>query len=413
MKRHGKTGIPSSNQVSGENRNSQQNMGFTLVEVLVTMMVIALVSVPIIRAFVVTANVNLRARRTQNATDVAQNVSEYFSALSLEQLKATYTYGEDPDTGTLVFENIGDGVHVDDEGISYYNGQESEKFYVTVVLNPTEYSSLDGDGINDYIVPSLENLYGQENVTAFSQFTKYDNRIRNAFLVNKGIQAEYSDIKKTSTIHIQETPSGDNLDYTYYLTVTYTYCTHNGSDYVETSDSISYEFTLGTGTLSATEQAPDLYMVYGAFDIYDSNHISSFARDEIHILYQESGVQATDRPVNVFLIQQDVKHAWDSFKTVGIDPDNVFVSSYHRVSMGGVMDYTNNENTMVTLRSNIEGWPADLGLTVGTESMTTLYTMDVYIRYDEKDSNDPMQYFTETGADLSDIFTSVSTVKEE
>ena len=55
-------------------RSTQKNKGFSLVEVLVAMTVIALISIPLIRTFVISANYTRDARRLQNATDIAQNV---------------------------------------------------------------------------------------------------------------------------------------------------------------------------------------------------------------------------------------------------------------------------------------------------------------------------------------------------
>ena len=55
----------------------KQNKGFSLVEVLVTLAVICILSIPVIQNFISSSKTNMRARIIQNATDVAQSVSEY------------------------------------------------------------------------------------------------------------------------------------------------------------------------------------------------------------------------------------------------------------------------------------------------------------------------------------------------
>ncbi len=76
------------------------------------MLIIAIVSIPIIRSFVVTANVNHKAKRLQNATDVAQNISEYFAARPMDELLADFGDAGgslSPDKDMYVFKNIPDG----------------------------------------------------------------------------------------------------------------------------------------------------------------------------------------------------------------------------------------------------------------------------------------------------------------
>ena len=63
----------------------QSNKGFTLVEVLVAILVLSIILVPLLSAFVVSANTNAKARRTLRATTLAQNVMEELKAYSLEE----------------------------------------------------------------------------------------------------------------------------------------------------------------------------------------------------------------------------------------------------------------------------------------------------------------------------------------
>ena len=62
----------------------QSNKGFTLVEVLVAILILAIIVVPLLSAFVMSAKTNAKARQTLRATTLAQNVMEELKAYSLE-----------------------------------------------------------------------------------------------------------------------------------------------------------------------------------------------------------------------------------------------------------------------------------------------------------------------------------------
>ncbi len=65
--------------------NIKNNKGFTLIEVLLAIVILSLVSAPILRGFVVTANTSARARKIMEATDVAQLVVEEISAMTFDK----------------------------------------------------------------------------------------------------------------------------------------------------------------------------------------------------------------------------------------------------------------------------------------------------------------------------------------
>ncbi len=394
-------------------KQDKQNSGFSLVEVLVTMLVIAIISVPLLKTFVFTANVNQKSRRLSNATSTAQDVAEYFNAASLEALKLNYASEVTTlSNGALVFKNIGDGIHSED-GVPYYEGQEGEHFYITVILDPSDFTGNDESAVghvNEYIAPNISNINGTNSQTVFKQFTRYDGMVINNLKTKYnsalgGKTIDKSQIVKSSVITVSETKNGEKVDYSYNLTVKYTYVP-------DTRKYVSYDFVIGEGTIDAsTGYAPNLYMVYGAFDVYGSSY-SPFARDTIDVKYMSGHSEASswEKPVNAYLIQQNVYYGNNKSNVVSIVPDNVNISCYD----GGAVSGRNYDNTAGNFHmySNIEGWADDAGLTVGTETMTTLYTMNVYVRYDESDTTD-YTHIEDGTIELSDYFTSFSTVKEE
>ena len=160
----------------------KQNMGFSLVEVLVTLALISVLSIPLIQTFVNSARVNGKAKSMQNATDIAQSISEYFGAMPLDALKTAYKgkYTSMSD-GRIVFTNIGDGINKDSDGVDYYKGSDTEKFYVSVIVDPTGYSKADKTGMNDYIRPGINNLNENSSITCRSKLEQYDTNIVNTF----------------------------------------------------------------------------------------------------------------------------------------------------------------------------------------------------------------------------------------
>ncbi len=71
--------------------NVKDNNGFSLIEVLLAIVILSLVSAPILRGFIVTANTSARARKILEATDVAQLVVEEISAMSFDdEVQATF-----------------------------------------------------------------------------------------------------------------------------------------------------------------------------------------------------------------------------------------------------------------------------------------------------------------------------------
>ncbi len=71
-------------KVKKEKPNNKNDKGFTLIEVLLAIVILSLVSAPILRGFIVTANTSARARKIMEATDVAQLIVEDISSMSFD-----------------------------------------------------------------------------------------------------------------------------------------------------------------------------------------------------------------------------------------------------------------------------------------------------------------------------------------
>lgn len=79
-----------------------KNAGFSLVELLIAVIILAIIVVPMLHGFVTSARMNGKARQAQRATTVAQDIMEGLKAYDIEELKAQFG---DPMDGFYVIES--------------------------------------------------------------------------------------------------------------------------------------------------------------------------------------------------------------------------------------------------------------------------------------------------------------------
>lgn len=383
----------------------KQNMGFSLVEVLVTLALISVLSIPLIQTFINSARVNGKAKSMQNATDIAQSISEYFGAMPLDALKTNYTgkYTTLSD-GRVVFTNIGDGINKDSANIDYYKGSDTEKFYVSVIVDPTAYSNDDKTGMNDYVRPGINNLNENSSITCRNKLEQFDKDIVNTFAAKGVTVADKSKIIKKSTFRIYENSSTvyeKKVEYKYYLDITYTY---NGTN-------VEYKnIELGIGTVdNAGIAAPNLYIIYTpTIAMYGNEKI---AKDEITVEYRpDSYMKETwEKPVNVYLVAQSACYGATNDTAISLNKNNITIECYG----GAIYGNGNYDNDACNLKfyTNVEGWQGkNASLTEGGSSIDKLYNISVYIW---KDKTDGMTVATDGTLNIADdYYTKVDSVKE-
>jgi len=400
----------SKNKYSRKKRNG----GFSLVEVIIAMAVLAIVSVPLIRSFVLSASVNQNSRRTQSASNVAQSVSEVFGNLSLEDivLKATGSkYGDiiqtsesgsvnvasfgssgfklaysnpddDTDLRKYAFVNIPDVLS--GSGNAYWTGDQGEKFYVSVVLDPTGSSVV--EDVNKYYKPSISDIIGT-NYVVYDEFTESDFEAVTA-AENQGATGTY----RSSTLTIDT--NGD-------ISLVSNYCLSNGTTYYSgTTKSILPD---DYDVKALAKEKRDIYLFY--------SYYNTKGLDTLNIV-NESG-----KARNVYLIGQSyaVMSGEDiTDESTTVNKNKLIYGSQIAVSWLGT----------VTLHSNVLKNNANLSaenpsiygdsLSQSDEKYTALYNVKIYVRYDEQDPNyeNPANYIAGTPS-MSGLYTSLTTVKEE
>lgn len=84
------------------------NRGFSLVELIVTVAILAIIVLPLLRAFVVSANTNAKAKERLRTTEVGQNIMEGLTASKLEEVAGMFNYpGDSNQNLTIVGDTSG------------------------------------------------------------------------------------------------------------------------------------------------------------------------------------------------------------------------------------------------------------------------------------------------------------------
>lgn len=179
----------------------KNNKGVSLVEILVTIAIIAIIAAPLINTFINAMNVNSKARLIQNGTSAAQNVAEKFKVLSMDALVAEYGVSPDED-GKYNFTDIS------------VKGADGEDFLIDVELDPTDYmvgASDDKIDVNGVNLPVFSGLHGSESIVLYRQYAGFDDQLQDLFKAqghdyiadNITDPSVRSNIKKSTNLNIK------------------------------------------------------------------------------------------------------------------------------------------------------------------------------------------------------------------
>ena len=156
-------------------RKKINNMGMSLVEIIVAMAVLMIVTVPILYTFVYSAHFNARAKLRQQTTAAAQTVMENLKAYSVEDICKSFDDKTFPVSGvgsSGFDELIASGVTFTPEGAPVYSGGE-----ILLQISGLEYQrqtydvdiKLTGHGSQASRIDSLKyESYTQENAASYA-----------------------------------------------------------------------------------------------------------------------------------------------------------------------------------------------------------------------------------------------------
>ena len=141
------------------------NSGFSLIELLIAIAILAMLTVPLMNSFIMSGKVTRNSRRLQNATAVAQSITETVKhttdKAALEAALKSFPGVYDFPAGSKADETA-------PEYTFKIDGEDGERFRVSVNLTPkTEY---------DYKDTDFADLYNEASVV-YSELILYDNKV--------------------------------------------------------------------------------------------------------------------------------------------------------------------------------------------------------------------------------------------
>lgn len=185
-------------------KNVNNNGGFSLIEVLVAVVILAILSIMVISVFTSSAKINNKARKQESANTVVQLMTERLKGLDINTLVSSL---DDAESGTYPFglesysksvsEKTGETVYVfnstslDSNGNVYIDGVSTgDKFYASIELNPDDYSDKatpdeddkEKNNINSDM-PGFNDVLTDDNCVVLRQISQHDIEVANAFNV--------------------------------------------------------------------------------------------------------------------------------------------------------------------------------------------------------------------------------------
>lgn len=381
------------------------NSGFSLVEVLVAIVILAIISLPVLSTFTNAARINAKARRTENANTAINNIIEEAKDTQLDELIAG--------NGKYNYQMVGSAADnkyevSDARGKSYFTGVDGEKYYVTAQFDPSAYTTQkDASGAtignpNNDINSTPLSIYA--DVSSNNNFVyRDDDGDEEALEYFKAFKAGVTrdEIKKTTNVNIAITvadPSSTavnlKLKQDITVTVTYKYITsaYAYPDFVKTTTMSEYVFNadkteVSPGVYKYTvsgklkDNAKNMYIFYTPFDgertvVKDDDTVKDelkYAKDELNINYSyPSSIAGKDvefKDINVYMLQQEKiirEGTSHNCNRIGLKIDNIKIN--------GNTVATENGTKAFTVYSNINGWPT---YTKPNNQKNVLYRMTV------------------------------------
>ena len=166
----------------------EDNSGFSILEVLIAVMVLAIIIVPMFHSFVSSHRMNAKSKQIMRATTLAQNEMEIFEKEKIEDLldpaKFSYTVTGPEADGSYVFERS--NITNDDSGAS------ASRYDVVVKLNPERenntsryYNANTKDLLYINTVGELDAGSFVQPIRNASNFNGYDENVYGWFYSNK------------------------------------------------------------------------------------------------------------------------------------------------------------------------------------------------------------------------------------
>ncbi len=250
---------------------AKKNGGYSLLELLVAVVILAIIAAPFLQSFIMSVKTNEKAKKTEQATIAGQNIMEQLKAADIEDIKMSpdVEIKENPENGGKVITFISEDINVD-----------NRVFQARVTLDAGADSEADNE-ITDYNRESLAQLYSMDSQQDgfYVQPADLDIQMAGRF----GVSADtLTDINREITLDINKTEDSTTAE------VGITYTCNGMEQYTSPRKQCIY---------TSRDDALNLRNIYIFFyPMYNSN--GGMPRETITIHNNDCV------PVNIYLIKQ-------------------------------------------------------------------------------------------------------------
>ncbi len=165
-----------------EKKNS--NSGFSLVELIVVVSILAVASIPLMKSMGLATRTNAKAQSMQNATSLGESVMEEMKSLSIDEIKAKYgPTGMDVlvDNGSSYDIDLGDMTATQGERFAVKVKIDKASYSVTPAASPSKADKVKAANIT--ALPKIEEIdaLGQAVISSKKELNRYDTAAQNYF----------------------------------------------------------------------------------------------------------------------------------------------------------------------------------------------------------------------------------------
>ena len=350
-----------------ERKLNNNNKGFTLVELIVTVVILALVTAPFLSSFISASNANVKSKRVEEANELSQYIIEQFKASSVDKLVNDYILTSEMKTipGNAKQSQCYSGKLSKETTTGDLPSGFSDKYEADITLIPSV------SVVNkDYAIPVIENL-DRSHCAVFAQnITKFDASFSTAY-------------SRVVTITISKDSIGAaTMPYVVNLEVKY-------------RDAANIE--LGRKTMEwYYDTVPSVYVLYNPLGNNDCINVqNNLYGDDL-----KDPTTGLSKSVSFYLINQ--KDLTNNFKVVS--SDNITITEKQSATKSVTATLTKLLSADVNIWSDADGEVKNFNSTilytnfgavsndrdytvngaVGMKKIETIYDLNVIVNYDGK-----------------------------
>lgn len=341
------------------------NKGFTLLELIVTVVILALVTAPFLSSFISASKTNVKSKRIQESNELSQLIIEQFKASSVERLITEYKL-------------TGSSITIDSSDVNYQ--KSSMKYTGTVgsstVPLPVGFSS--GYTADITLTPTKSVVNSDEAIPVIDSLDRKRCVVLSANITkNDAIYSSAADHRVVTVSVDKDNTPGVEKPYIVKLTVRY-----ESSVNALIGEAKEMEWTY--------KEVPAIYMLYVPLSERDEITIENQLHDDELLKDVNTGECYT---VDTYIVQQTSTAPAVTYKQVNSDKviiketaDGINFSNY---TLSDLVDATNLSAMLsnTVLCTNIASG-SDKNDTVHgvvkTLKVDSIYNLDVVVKYDGK-----------------------------